>query len=163
DAQAGWRAFNAGNPDKARQLFEKALAANASDAVALNGLGWVLLSTGNLDGAKPRFEAVLKLDPEAAGAMNGLARVHRQQGRIDEALSTAARWLIDGQSSDGAWRSHHYGFLKDGPSLTPHVALCVRRLSAIDRRAPRVVAKAVAYLNGLLDANHQLPRDVELV
>src|SRR5437867_1085362 len=40
---------------------------------------------------------------------------------IDRSLALAARFLVAGQSPDGAWRSEQYGGLKDGPSLTPPI------------------------------------------
>src|SRR2546421_1968340 len=46
--------------------------------------------------------------------------------RIDRAQARAIRYLLAHQSSDGAWRSETYGFLKDGPSLTAHIAACVQ-------------------------------------
>ena len=38
---------------------------------------------------------------------------------IDRALASAARWLLDRQSSDGSWRSETYGVFKEGDALTP--------------------------------------------
>jgi Prenyltransferase and squalene oxidase repeat len=41
--------------------------------------------------------------------------------RIDQTLSSAARFLLSCQLSDGSWHSDVYGPFKDGPSLTPLV------------------------------------------
>ena len=49
--------------------------------------------------------------------------------RINTALDAAAIYLISKQSDDGAWRSGVYGFFKDGPSLTPHVATTLTMLN----------------------------------
>jgi hypothetical protein len=38
---------------------------------------------------------------------------------IDRALASAARWLLDRQAPDGAWRSETYGVFKEGDALTP--------------------------------------------
>src|SRR4051794_15338111 len=81
--------------------------------------------------------------------------------QVHEALTKAARFLIDNQSADGAWRSHRYGFLKDGLSLTPHVALSVQRLP--DARATASVERAKSYLNNLLDERNQLKPDIDLI
>ena len=83
--------------------------------------------------------------------------------RIDTALTNAAKFLLAQQSPDGAWRSHRYGLLKDGPSLTPHVALGVHILSAYEPLAAAAVKDAKAYLDGLLDADDHLKRDVDLI
>jgi squalene-hopene/tetraprenyl-beta-curcumene cyclase len=42
--------------------------------------------------------------------------------RINESIASAVRYLMDRQSSDGAWRSEIYGPFKDGPSLTSLIA-----------------------------------------
>ncbi|HEV8290790.1 MAG TPA: hypothetical protein VGP94_02650 [Tepidisphaeraceae bacterium] len=49
--------------------------------------------------------------------------------KINASLHSAAQYLIQHQSPDGAWRSETYGFLKDGASLTPHVAVFLTHLS----------------------------------
>jgi hypothetical protein len=48
--------------------------------------------------------------------------------KINASLGLAAKYLIQHQSPDGAWRSETYGFLKDGGSLTPHVAMFLSSL-----------------------------------
>jgi hypothetical protein len=48
--------------------------------------------------------------------------------KINKSLEAAAQYLIQRQSPDGAWRSETYGFLKDGASLTPHVAVLLGQL-----------------------------------
>src|SRR5688572_19299776 len=48
--------------------------------------------------------------------------------KINASLQSAAKYLIAHQSPDGAWRSQTYGFLKDGASLTPHVAMFLNQL-----------------------------------
>src|ERR1051325_6228971 len=48
--------------------------------------------------------------------------------KINKSLESAVQYLIPHQSPDGAWRSETYGFLKDGASLTPHVAVFLNRL-----------------------------------
>src|SRR5688572_7801912 len=64
---------------------------------------------------------------------------------IDAALDKAGRFLVTKQSEDGAWRSEVYGFLKDGPSLTPHVAVMLMQLPD-DRPTDQAVQKARRYL-----------------
>src|SRR5437870_4174548 len=55
--------------------------------------------------------------------------------RMDRALSTAARYLLDRQAADGAWRSETYGAFKDGSSLTPWVLRALLLLPAEEQRA----------------------------
>src|SRR5437588_2851289 len=71
--------------------------------------------------------------------MTGFCRLLRAQDideikRIDLALTAAKTYLLSCQSSDGAWRSKRYGFLKDGPSLTPHVAWALQTISTHEPR-----------------------------
>src|SRR5580765_4828925 len=48
--------------------------------------------------------------------------------KINASLQLASQYLIQHQSPDGSWRSETYGFLKDGSSLTPHVAIVLSEL-----------------------------------
>jgi hypothetical protein len=41
--------------------------------------------------------------------------------RVDRSLAAATRAMVAAQSPDGAWRSHTYGAMKDGLSLSPPV------------------------------------------
>jgi hypothetical protein len=80
--------------------------------------------------------------------------------RIDLSLREAEHYLLDCQSTDGAWRSQRYGLMKDGPSLTPHVALALRCLKAEPSAAAS--ARAARYLDGLLTPNGRLRDDIDL-
>src|SRR4051812_39498521 len=48
--------------------------------------------------------------------------------RINTSLQLASQYLIQHQAPDGSWKSETYGFLKDGSSLTPHVAAFLNQL-----------------------------------
>ncbi|HEV3122925.1 MAG TPA: hypothetical protein VGY53_13515, partial [Isosphaeraceae bacterium] len=41
--------------------------------------------------------------------------------RVDRSLAAATRAMVAAQSPDGAWRSHTYGAMKDGLSLSPPI------------------------------------------
>jgi hypothetical protein len=58
--------------------------------------------------------------------------------KINASLESSAQFLMQHQSPDGSWRSQTYGFLKDGASLTPHVALFLSRLPSKLHTAPAV-------------------------
>lgn len=83
--------------------------------------------------------------------------------RIDRALHAARTYLLQHQSPDGAWRSQRYGFLKDGPSLTPHVAWSLHLLAAEDAKSSVASERARVYLQTLIDAGDQLRGDLSLV
>jgi hypothetical protein len=77
-----------------------------------------------------------------AGADSGIA--------VDGAISRAARFLIDQQSADGAWRSHVYGVFKDGTSLTPQIVLCLQSMPR-DPETGAAIRRALQYLSSLTD------------
>src|SRR5438132_8354469 len=65
--------------------------------------------------------------------------------RYDRALAAAAKYLIDRQDGDGAWRSDVYGIFKDGPSLTPLV-LDTLLAPPSTTRSEAACRKGAAYL-----------------
>jgi hypothetical protein len=67
--------------------------------------------------------------------------------RIDASLTKASAYLASRQSPDGAWRSDVYGGMKDGPSLTPHVATAMYFIGP-----PDSLTRARRYLAGLQDS-----------
>ena len=64
------------------------------------------------------------------------------EARIASAIERAAQFLRDKQQPDGAWRSETYGAMRDGPSLTPHVA------TGSDILSHFAVTKATMYRDG---------------
>src|SRR5271156_1407590 len=66
--------------------------------------------------------------------------------RVDAGLGRATTFLISQQSPDGAWRSNVYGFFKDGPSLTGHVALGLCRFGGDEPAAASALTRAGVYL-----------------
>lgn len=77
-------------------------------------------------------------------------------GRIDASLGLAAKFLVSQQSSDGAWRSHVYGPLKDGPSLTPHVLASLYFLPQGSASQQASFRHGVEYLSTLLDSRGEV-------
>ena len=70
---------------------------------------------------------------------------------IDRALASAARWLLDRQAPDGAWRSETYGVFKEGDALTP---LAVNTLLDCDEEAVIGAARLGAdYLAAMAPAD----------
>ena len=72
--------------------------------------------------------------------------------RVDRALDRAARYLLGGQSDDGAWRSATYGALADGVSLTPAV-LKTLLLGPPSPESQAACARAVTYLRDRVGAD----------
>lgn len=90
--------------------------------------------------------------------------------RLDLSLDRAIRNMVEAQSPDGAWRSSVYGFMKDGPSLTPHLVSClyfvppgIGETEAEKGRVQRCFGRGVEYLVGLVDDAGRVRSDVELI
>ena len=71
--------------DRARPLFERALALDESCAPALVGMGKIASSRKNTKEAIRRFEAALALQPDANSIHYLLAMSYRRQGNLDQA------------------------------------------------------------------------------
>jgi hypothetical protein len=73
---------------------------------------------------------------------------------IERALASAARWLLDRQAPDGAWRSETYGVFKEGDALTP---LAVNTLLDCNDKAVIGAARLGAdYLSAMTRADGSL-------
>src|SRR5262245_41226567 len=89
--------------------------------------------------------------------------IHADQiAQIEAAQSRAIHYLLAHQSPDGAWRSTTYGFLKDGPSLTAHIASCVQ-LNGKDAEAQIAFERAVKYLATLAGADDDALANAHLI
>jgi hypothetical protein len=97
----------------------------------------IIVLIGLLGGCHPNRS--LPPTPQPSPVPTNLSR------RIDSALESASKYLVAKQSPDGAWRSEVYGFLKDGPSLTPHVAVLLMQLPKENSRGD-AVGDAKRYL-----------------
>jgi hypothetical protein len=75
--------------------------------------------------------------------------------QIDSAIGRARSFLISRQSADGAWRSHVYGFFKDGQALSGHVGANVDD--------PAAAGLAAAYLASLVGEHGRSPGDLGLI
>lgn len=76
------------------------------------------------------------------------------QTKLSKSLQAATSYLLKAQSPDGAWRSQHYGYLKDGPSLSPLVMRALMEqgeYSTLSPEAQKAWTKGKRYLIGLVD------------
>jgi Prenyltransferase and squalene oxidase repeat len=74
------------------------------------------------------------------------------QTRVEQSLGRAARFLLDRQSADGAWRSDRYGQFQDGTALTPLVLEALLSLAPSSER-DAALRKGVLFLEGLVRAD----------
>jgi squalene-hopene/tetraprenyl-beta-curcumene cyclase len=112
-------------------------------------------------GKKPwrTFLFLLVLVLPAAFSVQGCAKVrsdsakqaelNARENRSASALTRAARYLIEHQDADGAWRSDTYGVFKDGPSLTPLVLDTLLNLPS-SKESEEACRKAATYLAKLV-------------
>jgi DNA-binding beta-propeller fold protein YncE len=70
---------------EALEQFQKMLAADKNNAVALNSIGNISFLQGRLEDAKQAYESALAAVPGDAGIMVNLARVLSRMGRTEEA------------------------------------------------------------------------------
>jgi len=70
---------------EALEQFQKILAIDKNDAIALNNIGNINYLQGRLDDARLAYEATLKISEAEPGVMVNLARVYLQMGKKEEA------------------------------------------------------------------------------
>jgi tetratricopeptide (TPR) repeat protein len=80
-------AFERGDSDRARRLFEEALSADPKNTTALTFLGLIADRSGNLAEAAAYFERAVKLDPNQASARNNYGAILLKLGRRREAAN----------------------------------------------------------------------------
>jgi len=67
----GWSAFEAGDFAEAQTQFSAAIAQDATNADAYNGLGWTFLATAQLSSALQQFDAAVSNGVSGAAAQAG--------------------------------------------------------------------------------------------
>jgi hypothetical protein len=75
--------------------------------------------------------------------------------RIDASLGAASKFLISQQSPDAAWRSHVYGMMKDGPSLTPQVLSSLYDVQQNDDALRQSQDRGLKYIHALYEQQTQ--------
>jgi tetratricopeptide (TPR) repeat protein len=83
--------LEAGDLDRARDGFRRALELQPGDASALIDLGHLELAAGRKDEAVGYFEQALDRDHSNAAALLALAEIRRRESRFDDALTAALR------------------------------------------------------------------------
>ena len=70
--------------------------------------------------------------------------------RIDASLARAARFLVERQSPDGAFRTADYGCFRTDPALTPYVMSCLFFMPQGGSEAKRAFRRGVEYLTAMV-------------
>ena len=89
----GLRAQQQREFDAARQLFEKAVAADPNDRFAWNNLGRALGALGRLDEARRAYQKQIQVNPLDAYAYNNLGLIYERQGNWGQAVESLRKQL----------------------------------------------------------------------
>ncbi|TDN63423.1 Tfp pilus assembly protein PilF [Paraburkholderia sp. BL10I2N1] len=90
-----------GEIEKAKSLFERAIALNPSDVTAQVLLGEMLLTNGDPRGAEQAYRMALRRQADNPDAIRGLVGALAAQGRGDEALAFANQLNTEQQAKAG--------------------------------------------------------------
>jgi tetratricopeptide (TPR) repeat protein len=93
DVEAGLEALRIGENEKARELFSRVPATDASYTVALQNLGLANEKLGNFEAATEVYRGIIALQPDNPEPYMSLAWAQYQMGRFDEAEFSALRVL----------------------------------------------------------------------
>lgn len=85
--------------EQAKKSYERAIAANESDAQALNNLGYSLYLSGNYRAAVDRLKRAARLAPDDARVLNNLGLAQCRLGKYEDAYRSFAR-------ADGEFQGH---------------------------------------------------------
>jgi tetratricopeptide (TPR) repeat protein len=105
----------AGRQQRASNQFEKELAINPADSIALTEAGVLYLSRGQIPQAADRLGRAVRVAPDSARAHRYLAEVMFRQALYEEGLQMQRRaWQLDphdlDQLLDHARALHNYGY-----------------------------------------------------
>lgn len=119
----GWQYFRREMNKEAADKFRGAIAENADDIAAVNGLAFCLLNQGNTNAALPLFEKVLLAEPNHYGAINGKARCLVNQDP-DQAIALWQKIVKEaaGPSAATAGLATHYLSQKENKKAIPFLA-----------------------------------------
>lgn len=89
----GYAAFNAGDTQTAKTLYQKAKDTDPEYAPAVNSLGRLLYESGDIKAAQPLFEQAARLDPKYVPTIHNQALVAEKQGKHEQAIELNKRSL----------------------------------------------------------------------
>jgi hypothetical protein len=91
--EAGWKALQSGNGERASALFAEALAIKPDEPVLLLGAGASAFAQRKHRDAMARLKRALELDPRLTPASRLLGQIAYQQGDVDLAIRTYEKAL----------------------------------------------------------------------
>ena len=113
----------AGRPQRAINQFEKELAINPADGVALTSVGAIYFNSGQLSIAADRLRRAVAASPDSARAHSLLAEVLFRQSSYEEGLEHQSQALQLGRSDLGlllnhARALHNYGHAEESAPVS---------------------------------------------
>lgn len=94
--------YQSGNPQAARELIQKAIAAHPNVALYHSNLGVVLNAMGEFDQSVESYQRAIALDPNYVDALSNLANSLVARGKIDAAMPYFQRVLqLNPKHTDG--------------------------------------------------------------
>ncbi|MCP4347566.1 MAG: tetratricopeptide repeat protein [Desulfobacterales bacterium] len=90
----------AGNTDKAKLFFSKAVEKSPENHVAMTNLGNIYYQESQLQQAAQLYESVLNLEPEYVPAINNLANIQIKTGKLDKAEKNLKKALLYSESGE---------------------------------------------------------------
>lgn len=95
--------MQAGNYEKAIELFMKAVEENPEEPTGYINIGNIFASLGDAEQAEPFFQKALTLDENAGTAFYGLANLYYNQERFEEAAKLYEKAIHTGLDSADAY------------------------------------------------------------
>ncbi len=92
--------LSAGEPQKAEDYLNEAIAADPQNANARILLGSVHAAQGETAEAEAAYRSAIEIDPKSADAYSNLARLYRNEGRLEDADETIRLGLDAGVGND---------------------------------------------------------------
>jgi Tfp pilus assembly protein PilF len=89
----GYAAFNAGDTQTAKKLYQQAKDTDPEYAPAVNSLGRLLYESGDIKAAQPLFEQAARIDPKYVPTIHNQALVAEKQGKHEQAIELNKRSL----------------------------------------------------------------------
>lgn len=155
-----------GDLEAAETLYERALALNPGYFEAHNNLGHLLVAKGRVDEALQHYFRALTLAPHNAESLRLLALAYGALGELDKAAEIYRQWAE--KEPDNPAPRHYLAACEQrgvpARAADDYVAHTFdlfassfdAKLSALQYRAPQLIAEAVSALPGLALNNKQL-------
>ncbi|GGJ24772.1 tetratricopeptide repeat protein [Deinococcus roseus] len=151
-SEQAWDAFDAGDLERARDLYENHLRAHPQDEQARFGLGYVYVNLGLFQEAEDLYqklfqEAVEKQDPRGHQAMHQIGMLRRLQGDYEGALTAfeQEKPLIPDDAFPRAINSYELGMCHLRLGNTEKASLELHTSLFYAQRSTDLIAQACAY------------------